>query len=170
MANEPANMPPDFESALGYIMGVTSPSVDDLKLMAYIEAGGEARGLKVFPTLNRYIGDMSDHHAFRLGGQPFLFLSCGQGEHYHQEGDDLDWINFDKVRHVFAFVADLVGKIDSAEPARVPCDPVEFEIRMIRKLIGRAYPILLKMAGLKPLQTREDLDALAAVLAGGLVG
>ena len=42
MANEPANMPPDFESALGYIMGVTAPSVDDLKLMAYIEAGGEA--------------------------------------------------------------------------------------------------------------------------------
>ncbi|MGR8920576.1 MAG: ferritin family protein [Gammaproteobacteria bacterium] len=42
MANEPVNMPPDFESALGYIMGVTEPTVDDFKLMAYIEAGGEA--------------------------------------------------------------------------------------------------------------------------------
>lgn len=42
MANKPENMPPDFESALGYIMGVTKPTIDDLKLMAYIEAGGEA--------------------------------------------------------------------------------------------------------------------------------
>lgn len=42
MANQPDNMPPDFESALGYIMTVTKPTVDDLKLMAYIEAGGEA--------------------------------------------------------------------------------------------------------------------------------
>lgn len=42
MSNEPANMPPDFESALGYLMGVTEPTIDDFKLMAYVEAGGEA--------------------------------------------------------------------------------------------------------------------------------
>ncbi len=42
MSNQPANMPPDFQSALGYIMGVTAPTVDDFKLMAFVEAGGEA--------------------------------------------------------------------------------------------------------------------------------
>lgn len=42
MANQPANLPPDFESALEYLMGVTQPTVDDFKLMAYVEAGGEA--------------------------------------------------------------------------------------------------------------------------------
>ena len=42
MSNQPAHMPPDFESALGYLMGVRKPSIDDLKLMAYLEAGGEA--------------------------------------------------------------------------------------------------------------------------------
>jgi rubrerythrin len=42
MANQPAHMPPDFESALGYLMGVTAPTVEDFKLMAYVEAGGEA--------------------------------------------------------------------------------------------------------------------------------
>ncbi len=42
MGNRPQNMPLDFATALEYIMGVTAPSVDDLKLMAYVEAGGEA--------------------------------------------------------------------------------------------------------------------------------
>ena len=42
MTDKPANMPPDFESALGYIMGVTAPTIDDFKLMVYVEAGGEA--------------------------------------------------------------------------------------------------------------------------------
>ena len=42
MSNEPQNMPADFESALGYLMGVTEPTINDLKLMAYVEAGGEA--------------------------------------------------------------------------------------------------------------------------------
>ncbi len=42
MSNKPANMPADFESALGYLMSVSTPTVDDFKLMAYVEAGGEA--------------------------------------------------------------------------------------------------------------------------------
>jgi len=132
-------------------------------------AGAEARGLKVFPTLNRYVGDMSDHHAFRLGGQPFLFLSCGQGEHYHLPSDNLDWINFDKLRHVFALVVDLVRRIDSTEMTGAESDPVEFEIRMVRKLIGSAFPVFLKMLGFRELASRQDLDALAAILGNELV-
>ena len=42
MTSKPDNMPPDFESALGYIMSVAAPTLDDFKLMAYVEAGGEA--------------------------------------------------------------------------------------------------------------------------------
>jgi hypothetical protein len=146
-------------------------SESDAALPEVVEwAAGEAKGLKVFPSLNRYVGDMSDHYAFRLGGQPFLFLSCGQGKHYHLPSDTLDWINFDKVRHVFALVADLVSRIDQTVIAGEGCDPSEFEIRMIKKLVGMPYPMLLKMAGLKPLKTREDLDAFAALLTDGLVG
>ena len=127
-------------------------------------AGSQAKGLKVFPTLNRYIGDMSDHHAFRLGGQPFLFLSCGQGRHYHLPSDNLDWINFDKVRHVFAFVVDLVRRLDSTEMSGKPSDPAEFEVRMIRRLIGPVFPVFLKLLGLGQLKTRPDLDVLAELL------
>jgi rubrerythrin len=42
MSNKPDNMPADFESALGYIMSVTAPTIDDFKLMAWVELGGEA--------------------------------------------------------------------------------------------------------------------------------
>lgn len=165
--NHPAaSMMPTLQRLL-FVLG----SESDAALPDVVEwAGGEAKGLKVFPTLNRYIGDMSDHHAFRLGGQPFLFLSCGQGKHYHLPTDDLKWINFDKVRHVFALVVDLARKIDSTEMTHEACDPVDFEIRMVKKLVGFPYPMMLKMAGLQPLKTREDIDELAAMLADGLVG
>ena len=33
---------------------------------------------------NDVVGDMSDHHAFRLRDVPYLFLSCGRWAHYHR--------------------------------------------------------------------------------------
>ena len=146
---------------LVFVLGAES----DGALPGVVEwAGSQARGLKVFPTLNRYVGDMSDHHAFRLGGHPFLFLSCGQGSHYHLPSDDLAWINFDKVKHVFALVVDLVQCLDSTQMSGTQSDPVEFEIRMIRRLMGPAFPLFLKLLGLKGLTSRPDLDALAELL------
>lgn len=161
-----AKMMPTLRRLL-FVLGAES----DAALPGVVEwAAGEAKGLKVFPTLNRYVGDLSDHHAFRKGGQPFLFLSCGQGRHYHLPSDDLDWINFDKLRHVFAIVVDLVSRVDATVMVGETCDPVEFEIRMIKKLIGMPYPMVLKMAGLPPLSTRDDIDAVAALLTDGLIG
>lgn len=42
MSNEPQNLPADFDSALAYLAGVTKPTINDFKIMAYVEAGGEA--------------------------------------------------------------------------------------------------------------------------------
>ncbi|MEM7011127.1 MAG: M28 family peptidase, partial [Verrucomicrobiota bacterium] len=95
----------------------------------------DAPQLKVMATLNEYVGDMSDHHAFRLGGEPFLFLSCGMGKYYHHPKDDMDWINLDKVHRVLQYVINLVDRLDETEidlPAS-KIDPVEFEIRMIKR-------------------------------------
>ena len=36
------------------------------------EAAAELKGLRVFPTLNRYIGNLSDHHSFEKQGRPPL--------------------------------------------------------------------------------------------------
>jgi len=132
------------------------------------EAADEASGLKIVPTLNRYIGHMSDYHAFRLGGEPFLFLSCGQGKHYHQPTDDLRWINFAKVERVFEFVASLVRRIDATTIEAEMHDPAEFEIAMLKEAFGLALPVLLQAVGRRSLEDRADLDALIGTLAAGL--
>ena len=42
MSARPENLPDSFEAALDYIMAVENPTIDDMKLMVFIEAGGEA--------------------------------------------------------------------------------------------------------------------------------
>lgn len=125
------------------------------------EAAAEMKGLRIFPTLNRYIGNLSDHHSFEKQGQPFLFLSCAQGRYYHHQKDDLKWINFDKLARITDFVAGLLRRIDErpGERGRVRVDPFEFEVRMIRKAAGPALPILLKVLGREIPASRGELDA-----------
>ncbi len=131
-------------------------------------------GLRVFPTLNSYIGDLSDHHAFREDGQPFLFLSCGRGRYYHDPGDTLDardWINFDKVHRVCELVVRLLREMDPASlpGGAAPADTASFEIGMIEKAIGPMLPKLLQLSGQDRLETRANIDRLATALAGSLL-
>jgi hypothetical protein len=44
-------------------------------------------GLHTVPTLNSYVGDLSDHHIFRENQRPYLLLTCGRWEHYHMRTD-----------------------------------------------------------------------------------
>lgn len=133
-----------------------------------VEAAAKNAGeLRVLSTLHRYVGPMSDHAAFADAGQPFLFLSCGQGRHYHTPQDTMEWINFDKLAHVTTFIADLVGRIDKtpADADREPVDPFEFEIRMLRKALGPLAIAGLRAYGIKVPESREELDEFV----GGLV-
>ncbi len=134
----------------------------------------EVTGLRVFPTLNSYIGDLSDHHAFREGGQPFLFLTCGRGRYYHDPSDTPDaddWINFDKVHRVCELVERLLRELDTAAlpGGAAPADTVSFEVAMIEKAIGPKLPQLLQLSGQDRLETRADIDRLVAALAGSLL-
>ncbi len=126
------------------------------------------RRLRIITTLNRYIGDMSDHHAFRTGGQPYLFISKGRGRHSHRPEDGIDWINFSRVRRVLDLLLEIIGLLDKApmNRGRQTIDPYEFEIRMIRRAIGWPLPFLLRRMGFRKcsLHTRDDLDALAGKL------
>jgi hypothetical protein len=129
-------------------------------------AASETKGINVFPTLSRYIGAPSDHMAFELGGQPTLFLSCARGRFYHDEKDDLDWINFKKLARITEFTATCIRMIDESpggESKEVP-DTVDFEVRMIRKAVGPALPLLLKRYGAEMPTTREEMDTLIGLL------
>jgi hypothetical protein len=152
-----------YMKELLFVIGAES----DRSLPGIVEHAAERiSNLRVFPILNSYIGDMSDHHAFRLGNQPFLFLSCGAGHHYHQPSDDMNWVNLTKVHRVCEFVIELVAAINQRGQTGIarPGDTVDFEIRMIDKAIGTPLRLLLEKAGLPPLKSREDLDKLVLIV------
>ena len=131
------------------------------------EASHGAKGIRVLSTLHRYVPSMSDHAAFADAGQPFLFLSCGQGQHYHTPMDTMDWINFDKLAHITRFIADLVERIDAtpADADHEPTDPFETELRMLRKALGPVAIAGLRAYGFKLPESRDELDDFI----GGLV-
>lgn len=134
------------------------------------EAAKRTRGIRVVPTLHRYVGPMSDHAAFAEQGQPFLFLSCAQGQHYHSPQDTIEWINLRKLARITEFHAEIITRIDQqpAEQAAAPtCDPVSFEIRMLRKALGPLLPLATKYFKIKLPQTRQELDAFIESLIGG---
>lgn len=121
-----------------------------------------SKKLRVIPTLNRYIGDRSDHHAFRLAGQPYLFLSKGSGKYSHKPLDTIDWINFSSVDRIQYYLLDLIKLLDESpmHKSRHMVDPAPFEIRMMRKAIGWPLPLLLLFMGFlrMSLRSRKDID------------
>jgi hypothetical protein len=137
--------------------------------------------LPLVATLNRNVGkleamageshgehrDLSDHYVFRTHGVPYLFLSCGQWEHYHQPTDTPDRLNYDKMALICEFVVSLIKELAAEElpPAnvsgRTEIDTTDFEIELLREAFGPALPIMQQVVGLPRLATRSDLDTLA---------
>jgi hypothetical protein len=137
---------------------------------AIVEAAAQqAVNLRVLSTLNDYVGPVSDHAPFAKAGQPILFLSCGQGRHYHTPQDTMEWINFDKLAHITRFIGDIVQRIDRtpADADHAPTDPFETEIRMFRKALGRMLVAGLRAYGIKLPESRTDLDRMVTALIDG---
>ena len=68
--------------------------------------------LRPIPILNSYIGDLSDHHVFRLNNIPYLFISCGIWSHYHRSTDTPDRLNYEKISRIQRYLTELVTDID----------------------------------------------------------
>ena len=137
---------------------------------AIVEAAAAgAKDLRVLSTLYGYVGPVSDHAAFSKAGQPFLFLSCGQGTHYHKPQDTMEWINFDKLAHITRFIGDLVVRIDRtpASADHAPADPFDTEIRMLRKALGPLIIAGLRAFGIRIPESRGELDKLVEGLVDG---
>ena len=130
-----------------------------------LEEAGVADGLKLVPTLNRYVGDMSDHGVFRENGVPYFFLSCGHWAHYHQRSDTPDRLNYRKMERITKQVRGLLSSLDP-QPLRRKggkervCDTLAMEIQSMRRSFGPLWPLLLKRAGLTDVESREEMDRL----------
>jgi hypothetical protein len=153
-----------------FITGTEShPGLPDV-----LENAGVADGLKLVPTINSYVGDMSDHGVFRENGVPYFFLSCGHWAHYHQPTDTPDRLNYRKMERITRQVGGLLSSLDpqplksAGSKARV-CETLDLEIECMRRAFGPLWSLLLKRAGLADVGSREDMDQLvASILALGL--
>jgi len=136
-------------------------------------AAKRATGIRVFHLLHRYVPNMSDHAAFAKAGHPFLFLSCGQGRHYHSPQDTLEWINFSKLGRITHYVADLIDQINGTTPAQPqPLDDQELfdlEMEMLREALGVTLPMALKHFKQKLPTSREELDGMLSGVFEGAI-
>ena len=73
--------------------------------------------LRVQPVLNRYVGDLSDHHIFRVNRRPFLFLSCGRWQHYHAATDTPEKLNYAKMAAIAELSETLIRRTSAVELA-----------------------------------------------------
>lgn len=125
--------------------------------------------LKVLPTLNSYVGDMSDHGAFRQRGVPYFFLSCGRWAHYHRPTDTPDRLNYTKMGAIARLVFALLKGMDESSLAdrvdhEVEHDTVELELQYLHSAFGPALPVLLKLCKVERMETRADIDQLVGAL------
>ncbi|WP_338690437.1 M28 family metallopeptidase [Haloferula helveola] len=123
---------------------------------------------KLVATLNRYVGDMSDHGAFRKSGTPYLFFSCGRWEHYHEPTDTPDRLNYRKMARLTELSAGVLERADNAglDESSEAADPASFEARTFRRSLGVAYPLFCKWAGVSEIDDRDSLDRVAGKLLG----
>ncbi len=139
---------------------VPVPGIEDLVFVTGMESDPELvfdwshPGVRVQPVLNRYVGDLSDHHVFRTNQNPFMFLSCGRWEHYHARTDTPDRLNYTKMAAIAGLVENMIRRVDGARLAG-PFDGGD-TLALELETIGRHFGHVLG-----PMQVRErsDIDA-----------
>ena len=154
---------PGLDNAV-FITGMES----DADLAAVLQSApvptdGAGEQLTPVPALNRYVGDMSDYHVFRVNERPYLFLTCGRWIHYHQPTDIPENLNFDKIAAIADYTETLLRAM-AEKPLDGPFegyDSTPVELAFLNKAIGS----LVEQFGIT-LEKREDIDRLADMLMG----
>lgn len=143
---------PGLEDVL-FVTGMETDSV----LGEVIQSCKVDEAIRVLPTLNRYVGDMSDHHIFRTNQVPYLFLSCGMWPHYHQDTDTPERLNYMKTEGVARYLRTLTGVISGKEMAGKfeSYDTTEIELGYVRELL---LPVASDMGFPLEVETRADID------------
>jgi len=122
-------------------------------------------------TLNKYVGDMSDHGVFRCNDVPYLFFSCGRWAHYHQPTDTPDRLNYRKMARITHLAARLLVQADTEkfDSDAGTSDTLDYESDCLRSALGPLYPMALKLAGVPEIRTRAHMDDFVGTLmAAGL--
>lgn len=90
----------------------------------------------VLTVPNEVMPDMSDHRAFRLRELPYLFVTCGQGPHYHRPSDVLDNVDLTKAAAVAEMVEAIVrGAARADMQGAQPHDSSELDFELLCRLL-----------------------------------
>lgn len=164
------NLPLPRLKDLLFVMGAESHPA----LAPLVAACPRPARLPLVATLNRNVGDLSDHHIFRRLGLPYLFFSCGHWPHYHRPTDTPERLAYGKMARIAEFLTGLTlaaaGGATAAElgrPAgREESDTAAFECGLMREAFGPVLlPLLLRTLGLPgTLETRAHLDTVVGRL------
>ena len=122
--------------------------------------------LRMIATLNKYVGDMSDHGVFRRDNVPYLFFSCGRWEHYHRVTDTPDRLSYPKMARIAQLSADILENVarESLGGSSEEDHTVEFEIKTLEDGLGVALPFVLQQVGVSKLESREDLKKIVEAI------
>ncbi|MCB9755337.1 MAG: M28 family peptidase [Myxococcales bacterium] len=135
----------------------------DPGLESVVRDASATPGVRTVATLTRYIGDLSDYHAFRVDRRPYLFLTCARWEHYHMPSDTPEKLNYGKMAAIAAFVERAtIGA--GGRPLDGPFegyDTTPLELELLRENMA---PVL-GMLGLRP-RGRADIDRLIPAAMG----
>ena len=124
------------------------------------------KGIKLIATLNDYVGDMSDHGIFRENDVPYVFLSCGRWEHYHQPTDTPDRLNYSKMAAITEYCLDVCRAASGTSLTETTSggDSLEFEKQTWKKALGIMRRPLAKILGVSDFDSRANIDRAAAKL------
>ena len=148
-----------------------APGLEDLLFVTGMESDpalertvlglAETDAARVVTALNRYVGDMSDHHVFRLNQVPYLFLTCGHWPHYHRPSDTPDRLDYAKMSAITDFLEAATRDVAQRrlEGPWEGYDTTPTDLRTMRAAFG-AMAAELGM----PLERRGDIDRMASFL------
>jgi hypothetical protein len=136
------------------------------ELAGLLARGGQPPGLRLLPTLNRYIGDVSDHGVFRRNKVPYFFLTCARWEHYHRPTDTPERLNFHKMARTTGFIGALLENLAALPLAQgaAATDTLGLESAFLHDSLGPLLPLALRWAGVAGLGSRQEMDKLVARL------
>ncbi|MDB4719273.1 M28 family peptidase [Akkermansiaceae bacterium] len=124
------------------------------------------KGMKLIATLNEYVGDMSDHGIFRLNDIPYVFLSCGRWEHYHQPSDTPEKLNYQKMGAITEYCIRVcrAAAQTSFSEAELGANSLDYEIKTWRTALGLMRRPLAKLLGVPDFNSRKNIGEAATSL------
>lgn len=144
---------------LVFILGMES----DPDLETLIKEGEPASAIRTVPILNAYLGDLSDHHVFRINKRPYLLLTCGRWEHYHSRTDTPEKLAYPKIEAITDYMSGLTERLCAASLTGPfeGYDTSETELYFLRKTI---QPVIDQMGLGLVLKSRDDINSLVRLM------